>query len=75
MALMKRFNALGDGILKRLLPHDTAAADDCTYERKCRLTSAWQCLTTGTPYGYYRRLVCAGHSGPSYGPWERTGCC
>ncbi|WP_433257222.1 hypothetical protein ACQPYK_19815 [Streptosporangium sp. CA-135522] len=73
MRLDKILDSVGDRMLSRLVPQDTAAADDCTYEYKCDF-SLLGCFRSAYR-NKYTRLVCAGNSGPSYGDWERVGCC
>ncbi|MFF5205876.1 hypothetical protein [Streptosporangium sp. NPDC000396] len=73
MRLGKIFDSVGDRMLGQLLPQDTAAADDCTYEQKCSF-SLLSCMRTAYR-NKYERVVCAGNSGPSYGDWEKIGCC
>ncbi|MFF5210313.1 hypothetical protein [Streptosporangium sp. NPDC000396] len=73
MRFGKIMNSVGDRMLSQLLPQDTAAADDCTYEQKCEFNFR-HCLHTAYRTKY-ERVVCAGNSGPSYGQWERIGCC
>lgn len=73
MRLGKLLDSVGDRMLSQLVPQDAAAADDCTYEEDCDYfppRCPGQAFRTK-----FRRLVCAGHSGPSYGEWERVGCC
>ncbi|MCX5155469.1 hypothetical protein OG914_15915 [Streptomyces sp. NBC_00291] len=40
------------------------------YEYECHLP-----YCAGSRVTSFERLVCAGHSGPSRGNWERLGCC
>ncbi len=63
-----------DRILDKMAPKAVAKADryECSWEYRC----------FGPPCGYrkayyerQRRMVCAGHDGPSYGRWENLYCC
>jgi hypothetical protein len=68
-----RIQRLADRLLQRLVPHGSAAADDCSYQHRC----VW-IFDNCSISGYHRkqeRVVCAGNSAPSYGPWYNTDFC
>ncbi len=65
-----------DRIFDRIAPKAVAKADryECSYEFRC---VGINCSGPGSVHNTtrQRRMVCAGHDGPSYGRWERVGCC
>jgi hypothetical protein len=75
MSLSTMMGSVGNRMLSRLVPQDTADADqyECTYETKCSYRYP-TCIAQAFR-GKMRRQVCAGTNGPSYSSWQQVGCC
>lgn len=71
---MKRLAAIGDRLLNRLVPQDTAKADTCTTETKC-VWDGGNCNFIGYRTKRKRTVCAESTGGPSYGPWRNDGCC
>lgn len=62
---------VADKALQRIVPQVSARADDCSYEQRCAASP--RCVWDNFRKTQERE-VCAGWSGPGYGPWYDIGC-